>query len=60
MGNYIWAGSQKVAKIKELVATEAGGQRGRAGMAIVGDRIVHISCGRKSVFCERCWARGCI
>lgn len=51
MGNYIWAGSQKVGKFEELVAMEADGELGRVGVAIVGDWVFTLA-QRKSVFCE--------
>lgn len=40
MGNYIWAGSQKVGKFEELVALEAEGELGRVGVAIVGEWVM--------------------
>lgn len=50
MGNYIWAGSQKVAKFKELVAMETGGEWGKAGMAIVGGGVFTLAVGGNQCF----------
>lgn len=39
-----------MAKFKEPVAMEAGGERGRAGMAIVGDGVFTLAVGGNQCF----------
>lgn len=50
LGNYIWAGSQKVGKFEELVAMEADGELSRVGVAIVGDWVFTLVLGGNQCF----------